>query len=389
MGNSTRGSCQEELSCSFRKILFWTSVDGWIQQEGSKQVMKRTRNCLVLIVAIVIAGVLGLVLAPSLTPAFAQNPTDPNKNVPPFDFADVFYTQNGIQVPLLNCGSGTEPTGGRVGVSCNGVLNPGNFGAPSPPPFDANGQPTHWHTDTSNTDPTRTSTRLLQTTGGFDKDGNLIYYSIFGTLQDDNFFLNDQDCPTIHSTGVPDVTFTNCGTRAKTLANQFRAFISPRQKFTDPTTGVAHLFFPSSTSCSTLDPNTVNGPNGTTHPEATVADSNCASASKPIVFAPPPPNRRQDNVFDTQPTYFCQNLLGLWILTMDVWTPQAYNPDGSFASTAAQNAIEPLVLANGKTTDGTAVVERTSEIDSLTSQGFLQQFVLPSATHGGAPRYVV
>jgi len=349
--------------------------------------MKRTQNCLVRIVVIVIAGALGLVLAPPLTPAFAQNSTDPNKNVPPFDFADFFYTQNGIQVPLLNCGSPTEPiSGGRVGVSCNGVPNSGSFGATGVPPQG------NWTTDMSNTDPTRTSTRLLQTTGGFDKDGNLIYYSIFGTLQDDNFFLNDQDCPTIHSTGVPDVTFTNCGTRAKTLAQEFRAFISPKQKKTDPRTGVVHLFFPDP-NCTTLDPNTVNGPNGTTHPEATVVDQACLNAmhadGNPIVFAPPPPNRRQDNIFDTQPTYFCQNLLGLWILTMDIWTSQAYNPDGSFASTAAQNAIAPIAAANGTTLDGTAVLETTAEIDSLTSQGFLQQFVLTSDTHGGAPRYVV
>lgn len=337
--------------------------------------MKSTRNCLVLIVAIVIAGVLGLVVAPSLTPAFAQNSTDPNKNVPPFDFADNFYTQNGLQVPKLNCGGG-----GRVGVSCNGVPNGGGFGATGVPPQG------NWVTDTSNTDPTRTSTRLLQTTGGFDKDGNLIYYSIFATPLDDSFFLNDSDCLTIHSTGVPDVTFTNCGTRANTLANEFRAFISPRQRFT--VNGVSRLFF-ASPSCNTVDTTTGTGPNGSSHPEAIIVESTCASASSPIKFAPPPPNRRQDNVFDTQPTYFCQNLLGLWILAMDLWTPQAYNPDGSFASPAAQAAIAPIAAANGTNVDGTAVLERTSEIDSLTAQGFLQQFVMPRTTHPGAPRYVV
>lgn len=272
-------------------------------------------------------------------------------------------------------------------MSCNGVPNVGDFGGPLPA-FAPDGVPVpgHWVTDNSNTDRTRTSTRLVQTTGGFDKDANLIYYSIFGTLQDDNFFLNDADCPTLSSTGVPTFIFANCGTRAKTLAQEFRAFISPKQRYT--VNGVTQLFFPSS-ACTTLDPNTINGPNGTTHPEATVADSTCRTASSPIKFAPPPPNRRQDNIFDTQPTYFCQNLLGLWILTFDLWTPQAYLPNGQFASAAAQAAIAPIAAANGTTVDGTAVLARTSEVDSLTSQGFLQQFVMPNTTHGGAPRYVV
>ena len=342
--------------------------------------MRNTRNRLLVCPAVAIATVVALLVAPSLAPAWAQNSPNPNGNVAPFDFADFFYTENGINVSLLNCGGNGEPSGGRVGVSCNGVPNGGGFGATGVPPQG------NWMTDPSNTDPTRTSTRLLQTTGGFDKDANLIYYSIFGTLQDDNFFLNDADCPTFSSTGVPTISFANCGTRAKTLAQQFRAFISPKQRYTQ--NGVLQLVFPG-VSCTTVDPNTVNGPNGTTHPEATVADSNCISSSRPIIFGPPPPNRRQDNIFDTEPTYFCQNLLGLWILTFDLWTPQAYLPNGQYASAAAQAAIAPIAAANGTNVDGTAVLARTSEVDSLTSQGFLQQFVMPNTTHPGAPRYVV
>lgn len=352
--------------------------------------MKSTRNCM-RVGAAVTAAVVALFVAPSLTPAFAQNNTDPNGNVAPFDFSNDFYTRNGIDVGKLTPFPAPDVRNNRVGFDIGGTPNSPENGV-NAPSFSDVGKPVpgNWIVDNSITDPTRTNVRVLQTTGGFDKDGNLIYYDIFGVLQDDSIFLNDADCPTFHSTGVPDVPFTNCGTRAKTLAQQFRAFISPRQKKKDLVTGVVHLFFPDP-GCTTLDPNTVNGPNGTTHPEATVVDNTCLSAMKAdnnlIVFAPPPPNRRQDNIFDTQPTYFCQNLLGLWILTMDVWTSQAYNPDGSFASTAAANTIG--ALGHGMTIDGTAVVETTAEVDSLTSQGFLQQFVIPGTTHTGPPRYVI
>lgn len=41
--------------------------------------------------------------------------------------------------------------------------------------------------DNSNSDPTRKGVRVTQTTSGFDKDGNLIYYNIYGTVPDDTF----------------------------------------------------------------------------------------------------------------------------------------------------------------------------------------------------------
>ncbi len=110
-----------------------------------------------------------------------------------------------------------------------------------------------------------------------------------------------------------------------------------------------------------------------------------------IGFGPPPPNRRQDNIFETKDRYFCRDLLGLWILTFTIYTPNAYLTNGQYASAAAQAAIAPIAAANGINTDGTAVLKRVSEIDSLTVQGFLQQFVMPRAqlVATAAPRYVV
>jgi len=79
-------------------------------------------------------------------------------NPPPFDFSDSFYLQNGIV--------------------------PGNIGERAGNP-DRN--PLHWTVDNSNTDPTRRNIRILETTGGWDNSGNLIYYSIMGTLMPSSF----------------------------------------------------------------------------------------------------------------------------------------------------------------------------------------------------------
>jgi len=337
---------------------------------------------------ICLLGVAGFILAQGISlPISAQNSPSANGNVAPFDFSDLIYKQNGINLKFL------AGSGGRVGVDPSGnpcpqttmrdmTCNPGDFGFPN----GAAGTPTalNWVTDATNTDPTRANTRILQTTGGFNRDGNLIYYSIFGTPLDDTFF-DDPDCP---KSSDPQFDFTGCGTRANTLANEFRAFISPKQLYADMS-GVKTLRFASS-SCTQVDTTVGLDPLGT-HPQPIIVDVNCASNSGPIKFAPPPPNRRQDNIFDTQPTYFCQNLLGLWILTFTVYTPQAYLPNLplQYASPEAQAAIAPIALANGLNVDGTAVLKKVSEVDSLTAQGFVQQFVMPRAPHGGVPRYVV
>ena len=335
--------------------------------------MKRKRNLwgasTITCVLGVAAFILTLIVPLSTS---AQNPTNPNDNVGPFDFANSFYMQNGVRLSSL------ASPGGRVGVDSNG--NPCMQTAPTPNPAcnsGAFGAPVtlNWVTDTTNTDPVRTSARLLQTTGGFNKDGNLIFYSIFATLNDDSFF-DDTDCPT--NPADPTKDFTGCGTRAKTLANQFRAFIQPKQFKS------GQLNFPGS-GCTTVDTE-VNFPPGI---QPIVVNSGCLSTTTGITFGPPPGNRRQDNVFDTQPTYFCQDLLGLWILTFTVYTPNAYTSSGQYASAAAQAAISPIAAANGTNLDGTAVLERTSEVDSLTQQGYLEQLVMPTAAHSGAPRYVV
>ena len=125
-------------------------------------------------------GGMALTIAPSLS--WADN--DNTFGMPPFDFADAFYRENGINpVNILNRVNGTCP---------------------------ANDMPACSVVDNANTDPDRRNIRVLSTTGGFNHEGNPLYYSIFGMV-------------------MPD-TFTNdaAGRRAMAIANFFSAYIFPK-----------------------------------------------------------------------------------------------------------------------------------------------------------------
>jgi hypothetical protein len=103
----------------------------------------------------------------------------PSVSGPPFDFSNAFYLANGINpTNILNRVDGTAATGSVI--------------------------------DNSNTDPTRTNVRILETTGGFNHEGNVLYYTINGM--------------------VTPSTFTNdaAGQAAMAIAESFTAYIFPK-----------------------------------------------------------------------------------------------------------------------------------------------------------------
>jgi hypothetical protein len=214
-------------------------------------------------------------------------------NPPPFDFSDEFYQLNGVDPDHIVT---------RVG-------NPDR-------------DPATWLLDASNTDPTRRGVRVKETTGGFDKNGNLIYYSIMGMMT--------------------PATFTNgeAGVQARALAERFRAFIFPK------------------------------------------TERNPDHSIRSVTLSPAPPNRRQDNLFDTKTGYLCENLLGLWVLSFAIYTQPAFTtPEG-------QQALAALAAHNGVDVDGTPVIKRLEEIDALTDQGFLELRSNPESG-GDGPRWVI
>jgi len=197
-----------------------------------------------------------------------------NENTPPFDFSDPFYVANGITPARIRERAGN-----------------------------ADRNPTHWVVDNSNTDPDRRNIRILETTGGFNNAGSLIYYSIMGTVFPDTF---QRDA---NGNLTPD------GLRAFNIANSFRAFLFPKR-------------------------------------------------SAGSILSPAPPNRRQDNVFDTRNGYFSNNPLGLWILAFVIYTDKAFTDAG-------RKELDPIAEKNGRDLDGTPILTSASDIDGLVQKGLV------------------
>jgi len=104
----------------------------------------------------------------------------PAPSGPPFDFSNSFYLANGINPSQI-----LNRVGGPTSASAFVV-------------------------DNSNTDPTRTNIRITETTGGFDRDGNPLYYTINGMVTPSTF------------------TTDAAGQNALQIANKFEAYIFPK-----------------------------------------------------------------------------------------------------------------------------------------------------------------
>ena len=95
--------------------------------------------------------------------------------------------------------------------------------------------------------------------------------------------------------------------------------------------------------------------------------------------SPAPPNRRQDNVFDTSSGYLTVNPLGLWRITFPRYTDEAFNTPEGIAKLAE------LAALNGLDLDGTPVIKRLNEINELEGLGFLELVQRPDDGSAGSP----
>jgi hypothetical protein len=104
----------------------------------------------------------------------------PSVSGPPFDFSNSFYLANGINPSNIQ---------GRVGTSTSA---------------------SDFVVETSSPDANHTNIRITETTGGFDHEGNVLYYTINGMANPD--------------------TFTNnaAGQMARQIAERFTAYIFPK-----------------------------------------------------------------------------------------------------------------------------------------------------------------
>jgi hypothetical protein len=309
--------------------------------------MKRTRrNALVSTgVPILTLSVLLLVVA-AATPAPLWAQAAPTSftifrsfNPPPFDFNDNFYTANGIDPGKLD----TTPAQ-RFGI----------FRQTGPPAHD--GQ-RNWVIDNTGTDPDRNNVRILATTAGYIDDGTgaaTQFISLIAFVLDQTFF-----------TGVANKR----GIQMLDIVGDFEAYAAIKQKKSDGT----FLTQPCLAS------------QGIT--------TNCfsvASVATPVL--------RQDWRFATNRNgidgssghgfgYFCDDILGMWIITYFYFTADAVGPH---PTQLCQGVLSSLVAKNGASLDGTPIIKTADELNNqLEANGCGAEFQLDQGGGDHGPVWLI
>ncbi len=263
-------------------------------------------------------------IAPASVKTFTQI------NPPPCDFSDNFYTENGIVV------------GQGIGVNASVAGRFGTFRQTGPP---ATGSQVNWVADgtCSVNDPTRRNFRILATTGGYpdDQSGSpteFISILAFLTRQSDDF------------TGVGNARTI----QMVDIVSNFEAYAALKQIL--PNGQFA------GTPCGTMGDPTIT-------PCFPVSSVATPSLRQDWRFAT---NRNaidgSDNnnvqgttiVHDSPFGYFCDDLLGMWIITYFWFLPTIHDN-----TTQCPSMIQALGNKEGLSLDGTPIIRTGDELNFL------------------------
>jgi hypothetical protein len=260
-------------------------------------------------------------------------------NPPPFDFNDAFYTANGINVRKLD-----TPAAGRFGL----------FRQTGPPAHD--GQ-FNWVFDNSNTDPDRKNVRILATTAGYIDDGTGAanqFISLIAFVLDQSFF-----------TGVANAR----GIQMLDIVGDFEAYAALKQRKPDGT-------FLTQPCLASLGQTT-----------------NCFPVNSVAT-----PNLRQDWRFATNRSgidgssgqgfgYFCDDILGMWIITYFYYTADAVGPH---PTALCKTVLNNLLAKNGASLDGTPIIKTADELNNdLEGNGCGAEFQLDQGGADGGPVWLI
>lgn len=279
-------------------------------------------------------------------------------NTPPCDFSNTFYQENGIEAS-----SPSDPfnkkAGGRFGL----------FRLTGPPASSFNGGKDNWVNDSTCpvNDPTRTNVRILATTGAYkDDDGSpTVFFNLIAFILNQGFFASS------NFFGNGTASCPNCNIRGfneQFLVGNFEAYGGPTQKIT--LNGKTVL---APEPCGSLFPSPSN-----------VAPNDCFPLGQNPsngFLAVETPNLRQDwrissnrNAIDGSSNgraspfgYFCDDLLGAWIVTYFWWTENSVggidtkgNP--ITPTSTCQTVLAQAARANGPSLDGTPIIHTGDEL---------------------------
>jgi hypothetical protein len=286
--------------------------------------------------------------------ALAQTTTtsssiDNNYNHPPCDFNDAFYTANGINVTQLNTAAGQ-----RFGLFRQ-------FGAP------ASGTQANWVSDPtcSTNDPNAKNIRILATTGGYRDDSGTPteFISLIAFLTNQNFF-----------TGVANKR----NIQMIDIVGHFEAYVAVKQRLSDGTfvtnpcgtmgTGKTPCFQVKDIATPNLrqdwrfstNRNSIDGTN----------------ENNPLGKGP---------AFSNSPFgYFCDDILGMWIVTHFWFTVNPANPGPTCGPEFAR-----LAAKNGLTLDGSPILKTGDELDHLGDLGCAKEGNLAVNGADGGPVWAI
>jgi len=278
-------------------------------------------------------------------------------NAPPCDFSNTFYEENGVSAL-----SSTAPLNG------SGAGRFGLFRQFGPPASNFNGGKKNWINDSTCpvNNPDTTNVRILATTGAYkDDDGApTVFFSLIAFILNQNFF--NQGNFTLKE-GDNAVIITNSlnvrGFNEQFLVGNFEAYGAPTQRIANGTlapTPCGSLHDPSiaATDCFSVGINRSNGFQAVETPNLR-HDWRISS------------NRNAIDGSSNGPAspfgYFCDDLLGAWIVTYFWWTQNAVGGISSTGQTITATATCNTVLAqaaaaNGTSLDGTPILHTGTEL---------------------------
>jgi len=349
-------------------------------------------------------------------------------NPPPCDFSDQFYKVNGI-LPV-NAGGQTA----ELATESDGRF--GTFRRTGPP---ATGTQVNWVADTADcsaTDPTHRDFRILATTGGNADDGNspftcadpnfvvpscagqqkgipetLEFISILAFLHaqqtsfENDFTVNEGDTTISLVKGTDaggNVTGLNPrGISMEYIVSHFEAYAAPIQRFGNTfKTNPCAVDMKSPLGTQSTDPSqcfsvadTKDANNNTISNVATPnlrqnwrfatnrnamdgSDGNCITQNDQLC-------KHKGTFSDSPFGYFCDDELGMWIITYFWFTqdPQTTDPNSTCGKVFAN-----ISAANGQTLDGTPIIltahELNDELEANNCGAEAQEAV--DGTDGGA-----
>jgi hypothetical protein len=348
------------------------------------------KHAYLFVTVLALVGLLFLAVPKAVAQQDGNGDADDKFNPPPCDFNDQFYADNGIDVTQLI---------GRFGD------NGGTTRLTGPP---ARGNQKNYVVDSncSKTDPTRRNFRILATTGGNADDGNSPFTCAStdplsmphspncanqNAVEPETFefisilaFLNSQG-PFAQGPYVPgeDISIgatlnvagqtiveapgqTLRGFAMQDIVSNFEAYASIRQQ-----TPQGFALNP----CSLAMIQNMQDPTATSVPQPCFSVSD-TTVNGQLISDVATPNLRQDWRFATNRNamdgsdgndpfgtatskpfgYFCDDLLGMWIITYFWFTAPPNDPRCS-------SIFGPISAANGFTTDGTPIILTAFELN--------------------------